>query len=394
MATKKKKRRSRARKTGPKGFLIAPAILLCIVTILGLFYYLSDSTSTMSPPPFEEAYTRTSDLDEKIKRVDHAIYESLYQRGVPEKDILFLTVEPKHTGNDEWDFTELQVRISDRKTALQVDRIIRDALSQFKPEVIYNKVRVSREEIVAHVLTSGFLTHRVELLCVDHRKPRPFDRPRIAIIIDDLGYDLNMAKAFTAGDLPLTLSLLPLAPHVEPIAREANVKGYELMLHLPMEPNGYPGLNPGPGALLTQMTEGEIRRAMRNHLKRIPGVHGVNNHMGSYFTQRADKVGIVLGELKKSGLFYVDSRTTTQTVAFDLAKRMGVPAAKRSIFLDNDLSPKALKFQMERLLGIARHSGRAVGIGHPHRETLQLLNQYSQRLRTDFQVVPVSELVS
>ena len=116
--------------------------------------------------------------------------------------------------------------------------------------------------------------------------------------------------------------------------------------------------------------------------------------MGSYFTERYDKMTLVLSELKKRNLFYIDSRTTSRTVAFELAKKMGVPVAKKSVFLDNDLSLKAIKVQMERLLGIARYSGTAVGIGHPHKETLRVLNEYLDQLKSDFRVVPVSELVN
>ena len=105
-------------------------------------------------------------------------------------------------------------------------------------------------------------------------------------------------------------------------------------------------------------------------------------------------MAIVLSEIKKRNLFYIDSRTTSKTVAFELAKKMGVPVASRSVFLDNDLSPKATRFQMERLLGIARHTGRAIGIGHPNRATLKLLKDYLPKLKKEVNVVPVSDQVS
>ena len=104
-------------------------------------------------------------------------------------------------------------------------------------------------------------------------------------------------------------------------------------------------------------------------------------------------MGIVLRELKKRHLFYIDSRTTKETVALEIAKKMGVPAARRHVFLDNELSPKRIRFQMERLLGMARRSGAAIGIAHPHKETLQVLKDYQHRLENGVKVVPASELV-
>ena len=115
--------------------------------------------------------------------------------------------------------------------------------------------------------------------------------------------------------------------------------------------------------------------------------------MGSSFSERYDKMKIVLREIKKHDLFYVDSRTTNRTVAFKLAREMGIPAAEKSLFLDNDLSDEAIRYQLERLMGMARYSGEAVGIGHPHKEMLEILYEYLDKLKTDFRVVPVSELV-
>jgi polysaccharide deacetylase 2 family uncharacterized protein YibQ len=115
--------------------------------------------------------------------------------------------------------------------------------------------------------------------------------------------------------------------------------------------------------------------------------------MGSLFTENKKKMAVVMGELKKRGLFYVDSRTTSETVAFRMAKEAGVPVASRSVFLDNDLSEQAMRFQMERLLGVARHSGSAIGIAHPHEETHRFLQRRLPDLRGRVRLVPVSDLV-
>jgi len=129
-------------------------------------------------------------------------------------------------------------------------------------------------------------------------------------------------------------------------------------------------------------------------LSHIPFVAGVNNHMGSRFTENEEKMTIVLAELKARGLYFIDSRTSGNSAAFRVARKMALRAACRDIFLDNDLSDNALKIQMERLLSLARHKGRAIGIGHPHKETLMLLKKYRSALNNEAEVVPVSNLVN
>jgi len=115
--------------------------------------------------------------------------------------------------------------------------------------------------------------------------------------------------------------------------------------------------------------------------------------MGSLFTEDRRKMKIVLGALKRRHLFFVDSRTTPESVGYDLARELGVPAAKRTVFLDNDLHSGAIASQVRRLLSMARQKGQAIGIGHPHRETLSLLEKETSLLWDGVTVVPVAELL-
>jgi polysaccharide deacetylase 2 family uncharacterized protein YibQ len=218
--------------------------------------------------------------------------------------------------------------------------------------------------------------------------------PKIAIIIDDLGHDISLAGKFMALELPLTLSILPLAPYTRSIAHRAWEGGREIMLHLPMEPRSYPHIDPGDGVLLVSMESDTILEVLRRDLDEIPFVAGVNNHMGSRFTENREKMTVVLAELKRRGLYFVDSRTSCRSVAFDLAKQMEIRAARRDVFLDNDLSEGALRIQMDRMLHLARNRGHAIGIGHPHKETLGFLKRVQLSLKEEAKVVPVSGLVS
>ncbi|MFC1532600.1 divergent polysaccharide deacetylase family protein [Thermodesulfobacteriota bacterium] len=389
---KKKKGREKTKKTIPKGILLLCTLFLGCLIILGAFLYLSGSSSRNFFPVYEEIYSVSSDLNNKIGQVDYTIYDSLFQWGVDEKDIFFPAVKPCHEKGYEWDFTELVIKLSNKNSAVQLKKIINNGLSKIKPSVSINSVK-SGGEVVCQIFTLGLYTHKIRLVHEGYGDKKHKRLPKIAIVIDDMGYDRNLANSFIQMDLPLTLSVLPFAPFTEYVASEANKRGIELLLHMPMEPKGYPRLNPGPGALLTDMNEAEIREVITALLGQVPNLRGVNHHMGSYFTERSDKMTSVLKELKEHNLFYVDSRTTVHTVAYKVAKKLGVPVTKKSVFLDHYLSQKAIKIQMERLLGMARYSGTAVGIGHPHKQTLKVLHEYLHRLKTDFKVVPVSELV-
>lgn len=218
-------------------------------------------------------------------------------------------------------------------------------------------------------------------------------RPKIAIIIDDLGYNPELASAFFGLDLALSFSILPSAPFTDVIVREANRMRREIILHQPMEPKDYPSVTPGQGALLLSMNKREIRQVLDRNLKQITGARGVNNHMGSSFTENREKMSLVLQELERRGLFYIDSRTTKGTVGFEQAKKIGLPAAERAVFLDNNRSPRAIYAQVERLIDLAKQSGAAIGIGHPIYETFEILEEYQSRLTHQCDIVPVSELI-
>jgi len=224
--------------------------------------------------------------------------------------------------------------------------------------------------------------------------PHQAASPKVAIIIDDLGYDASLAEGFMRLDLPLTLSILPFAPYTHSIAHRAREGGREVMLHLPMEPRTYPSINPGDGVLLVSMERAAILEVLDRDLGEIPFVEGVNNHMGSRFTEDREKMMVVLGELRRRGLYFVDSKTSRMSVAFDLARQMKIRTARRDVFLDNDLSEGTLKIQMDRLLTVARHKGHAIGIGHPHKETLWFLRRFQVGLEKEVEVVPVSCLVN
>ncbi len=217
--------------------------------------------------------------------------------------------------------------------------------------------------------------------------------PRVAIIIDDIGFDAELARAFLALKIPLTFSMLPHGPHRETLARQAADAGVELMLHLPMEPLEYPRISPGPDALLSPLSGDHLAQRVAEALARLPAARGVNNHMGSRLTGMSAPIHRVLSVLRERDLYFVDSVTRSGSVCRAVARRLQVPFADRDVFLDHDLRPSAIRRQIDRLIQTARAHGRAVGIGHPHAVTRDALEEARPRLMEEVQLVPASRIV-
>lgn len=221
----------------------------------------------------------------------------------------------------------------------------------------------------------------------------PKDRPKVAIIIDDLGYDPNMAKHFVELDPKFTFSILPHSPYQKKTTDIIRKKGGELMLHLPMEPNEYPHINPGPGALLSIMEPDQLIAQLNKNLDTISDARGVNNHMGSKLTANSEQMYQVFSVLKGKNLYFVDSLTTAESVCKPSAKLFEVPFAQRDIFIDHFLEPEFMRMQILRLIKHAKTHGKAIGIAHPHKETLEILKQHLPELKKQVEIVPASHLV-
>lgn len=229
---------------------------------------------------------------------------------------------------------------------------------------------------------------------VDKIKTAPGQgKPLVAIVIDDIGYDRGMADQFLSMGKTLTFSMLPYGPFTAEIASKARRKGIELMLHCPMEPNEYPQVDPGPGALLAGMSPDELIHQLNLDLEHVPGLKGVNNHMGSRLTASPERMRQVFTILKKHRLYFIDSRTSAETVANDSAHLLHVPFAERDIFIDHLDDLKFIRKQLNRLVLRAQKQGYAVGIAHPHPNTIAALKEFMPRLEKEVDLVPASMVV-
>ncbi len=220
--------------------------------------------------------------------------------------------------------------------------------------------------------------------------------PRIALVIDDLGYiQPELVTRLCSQPVPFSVAVLPYQEHTRESADIAHRLGKEVMLHLPMEPIGYPGpgRDPGPNAILYNLPEAEVRRRVRMALDDIPHRTGVNNHMGSRITPDRTRMAWVLQEVKARKYFFVDSRTEKDSVAYDLAEELGVPAVQRRVFLDDDKAFPEMEKQWERALKLAEKDGAALIIGHIYPETVEALEKLLPRSKGRVRFVRAGELV-
>ncbi len=217
--------------------------------------------------------------------------------------------------------------------------------------------------------------------------------PRLAIIIDDLGRDPSAAASVLALPFPLTASVLPNLQHSAGVADQAYRRGDRVMLHLPMEAESG-AAQPEAVELRVGMSADQVRSILASMLATVPHATGVNNHEGSRATADPALMNALMPAIRARGLYFIDSRTTAATVAYNAAESAGVPAASRKVFLDDTPTREAILAQLELAARDARRDGSAIAIGHPHPATIAALAEGLPRLKAEgIRIVFASELV-
>ena len=213
----------------------------------------------------------------------------------------------------------------------------------------------------------------------------------ISIVLDDMGLNLRRSKEGIELQGPLTLSYLSYAPNLIQQTSIASSMGHELLLHLPMEPYGHE--DPGPGALLVGLKELELRKRLNSALGKFPNFIGVNNHMGSRFTADLSSMRFLLSRLKKKGYLFLDSVTTSRSVAVEVGRVLDTPIVIRDVFLDDINSEKEVLLRLRQTELIAKKTGTAVAIGHPRRATLNVLKEWLKSLKKKkIELAPLSTI--
>jgi len=218
--------------------------------------------------------------------------------------------------------------------------------------------------------------------------------PRVAIIIDDLGYQLDAGQRALALPGRVSYAVLPHTPSGTDLARRAAALGRDVLLHLPLQPAGS-GEETDPGAITLDMSRRQFRVVFDHDLATVPQAIGINSHRGSLLTRHPGHMGWLMQELGDRGLLFVDSYTTHHSVALRIARENGIPAAKRDVFLDADRSPAAIAAEYLRLQRLAREQGAAIGIAHPYPETLRFLEDVLPSIEADgIRLVGIAELLA
>jgi polysaccharide deacetylase 2 family uncharacterized protein YibQ len=218
----------------------------------------------------------------------------------------------------------------------------------------------------------------------------------IAIIIDDVGYQSENIENYLRFDGKLTFAVLPFLEESENYAKKLHNRGFEIIIHIPMEPLDYPEEHPGSGALFTGDSRKMVKEKLDRMITGVPYARGANNHMGSRATESRELMTWTIIYLKKRNLYFVDSVTTEGSRAFELARKLELPSTKRDIFLDNHKDFASINAQFEKLIHMAKTNGTAIGIGHVQNENLlRVLNYQLPLLHKDgIELVFVSESIS
>lgn len=225
------------------------------------------------------------------------------------------------------------------------------------------------------------------------RNALPFHPPAgltpLAVVIDDMGLDRPRSAKVVKLPGPLNLSWLPYAKDLAQQTKAAREAGHELLLHMPMEPLGH--ADPGPEALRVSLDTAEVTKRFDAALNAFPGMVGVNNHMGSRFTERRESMAPVIAALRQKGLLWLDSRTTPRSVGSALAAEQGVAHVERDVFLDNVQTVEAVRAELAKLESAAKAHGHAIAIGHPHDATIEALQGWLPGLAArGFVLAPVT----
>ena len=364
-----------------------PKVIFSVIFLLSLWILVLSFIQTKRGQESVFTLFRPLNYIEESKKLEVAINEELVRIGLQTKSIEKASQEEVSRGRIKWVHFQKEIRVPASRPLSNYYMAISEGLRKNGGRVFECQIKEKANQRLL-TLKAGIeplLTHSFLFL----------QSPQVAFLIDDFGY--RMAKretGFLETKFPLTISIIPGLTYSAKIASEAEKKGKEIILHLPMEPkksfnNDYPWI------VLTSMNRKEIERAVEESLADVSLAVGLNNHMGSKATEDKEVMSIILRLAKKKNIFFIDSRSSTKSIAFKLAKKMKVKTGRRDVFLDNLDDPQYIKEQLSSLKKIALEKGQAIGIGHATRSaTLSALKEFLPQFKKEgIRLVYVSELV-
>jgi polysaccharide deacetylase 2 family uncharacterized protein YibQ len=356
-----------------------------LVFLLGGLLTLGAYTYFLREKPLSQ-----EDFSQKVFLVDQVIQGQMYELGIPRKDILLHQSVSKREKGLTWKESTQKIQVSRTLPLALIEENFKRTLSRLGQTVAIQS-SPSAESLRMDVWVQNRRTHQLIFVVLQPKAEEAVLRPKIALVIDDLGGERLIARELLQWNIPVTFSILPFTPYAKIIAKEAHQKGKEVILHIPMEPLGYPKVRPGKGGLLEEMDEEGLRRQLVKDIEAVPYIKGASNHMGSRLMEDRQKVKIILSELKRRKLYFLDSRTTPQTVGLHEAQGMGVKAMERSLFIDHSLDEEDIKEKIEKLIHLSLSNGKAIGIGHPHPSTVKSIKEMIPKIKEKgIELVPLS----
>lgn len=344
-----------------------------------------------------------SDLSRACIRIADEVEQALAAAALPPENIHRLATEKRQNDGAIWTMTQFSADLSASSSPESVSNAIKQAMQGRNVTV----TQATPSTSVVQVAYEGYECVEIQLAKVDMRQfePAPVPPPivlpeiplipreggaRMAIILDDGGYRPDTTTAVLKLDPRYTLAILPDAPLTTSTAQTGKELGFEIMLHMPMQSAD----KRYPGHIQPTMTQEQIATITAQCLAQVPGVSGINNHTGSVFTSDVEGMRKFLEFMETQPLYFVDSRTTSKSCAYEVAQEMGIPSASRQVFLDNDRDPAAIRKQVRLLMQYALKHGTAIGIGHFYSSTAAVLAEMTPEFeKVGIELVHVSELV-
>ena len=372
-------------------------IFSCTLLILTAVYVNRQELKTLIAPPSPQ--TINKNLLEKIQATDQIVHHQLSQLSIPE-DYISLQQLQKKDGEIEWHYSLFAVTLPPDINLNQVKNALNRGFNFFETEDLkWHFVHDKDNCLKINVSIKRFKTHQLTFCYtspVPEQQVSLEDAYRVSIVIDDLGESYKTFKKLLAINIPVTFSILPFQTHSIRIANEAHEKSREVILHLPLEPKDSFNNSINHGTLLTNMKKTQLLDQLERNINAVPHISGVSNHMGSKFTEDKDKMELLLKAIKEKKLYFLDSRTTRNTVGYKLAKDMGIKTAQRNLFIDNNRELLSIEERLKSIPHIAkRNGGHAIVIGHPYPATISALEKTLPILEEQgVKFVPLSQMVN
>ena len=360
-------------------------------------------------PPYEERFG--GPLEDKVKEVDHALIRYLIETGLSPDCLDIADIEIRnHKGQDyHHQAMLLAAPGGDDEFMAGLKKILEpqaDDIRFFKSGP--QEWRISSLGRFTHKLTFKPFKSEPEPALGIADKPDPAEvvpdpnstRPLapgqglMVVVIDDLGESMRFARALAKLDFPVTFSVWPLSTHAAAVAEIAHEAGLDVIVHQPMEPMDMSSMSPGPGAVYLNMDVQSVMDTVRSNISKVPYALGLNNHMGSRFTQDERVVSAVLRVAAEKGLLVLDSMTHPRSKMYALALSSGMPCLKRDVFLDVVRSKQSIIFQLRKTARMAGRNGLAVAIGHPYPETLAALREWGGKRDRKIKVIGLGRALS